>query len=315
MAKKIHPSNLRKYLWRRGPYVHFYNGNCGGINAFNVQYLNSLANSHKFLQIFQIDWEDQLKFNPLESPTKMNSICVHYEGEIKYTIFNPTTKDLDILFSKCIELYNEKQDTEARNIGTKGKRQFSRDKDFPMPTYDDDSPKRREKKIEWSRKRILRKKIIIEEIKNSEKDVIPYNFFKESQNCNNIYKFPKNTNTEDFIKIFKNEKETFFLDSQESKWFHDVGIKDLPLDFIDENPIQEPININKKLNCRKSDCKIRLLPKSKNKNTPFDQIKKVSYRMNEFKNIGNKIIIKPPPITEENRIRSKIHKTSYFKFS
>lgn len=118
MVILLNPNVLAKYLWKTGPYIYFFNGACGGANAEIVKYINHLSDLHPKLKIFQIDWKEQQRYCR-KFFQELNKVFLYFEGEKKFEVFNPTKKEIEFLFLKCTEYYNENLKNKIKNIGAK----------------------------------------------------------------------------------------------------------------------------------------------------------------------------------------------------
>lgn len=166
MAIKVNPKSLKLYLWNDGPYIYFYDGNCGGINYKNLQYLNSKAKNYKIVKVLQIEWSEQLIFDYLTPKDAINTIYVYFQGEIKFKLNSPSFDEIDFVFLKCLEFHNNKIEKQVKNVG-KRLEKWCRERNIMKNSNNNSkileylSPN-----LKYRRKYILKKKI---EIKPDEK--------------------------------------------------------------------------------------------------------------------------------------------------
>lgn len=122
MVIQLPAKRLANYLWQPGPYMYFYSGAFGGTHAEIMQYINYVSNIHPKLVVFEVQWRDPSYYKYTSSIEDINKIYVHFEGEKKYEINNPTKQQIDFLFVKCIQFHNIKIEKQIKNIGSRTKR-------------------------------------------------------------------------------------------------------------------------------------------------------------------------------------------------
>lgn len=130
MAKIISSWNLRRYISRTGPYIYFYNDSSEFQNTENVKYINYIAKIHHKIKVFQIDWKEQLNFNPLSSPEEKHKIYLYYYGEKKFETHILAKENIDLIFIKCLEIFNKNMENLSKNVGSVGKRLPKDDNDL-----------------------------------------------------------------------------------------------------------------------------------------------------------------------------------------
>lgn len=121
MVISIQPNNLRKYLCRKGPFLYFYNEEFKKSYMEIVDYIKKLSILNPKIKVLQIEWSDKIKFESQISFLEIITVYVYFEGEKKHEIFKPKKEDIDFLFIKCIQYYNQKLEKSVNNIGSRGR--------------------------------------------------------------------------------------------------------------------------------------------------------------------------------------------------
>lgn len=193
MAKLIAWEDLRYHLWRAGPYIVFYNGNCDGFNKELVTHLNALATLNPKLHVFEIDWKDKKIFTPTVSDDLMNTVCLHSRGVMIDHSFFPATDKIDEIFRKSVDLYNTNIDKCAKNVGTRRNKSPKSE----LTNTRVESSERSERVNFWRMKSILNKKIKF----NRDESVTPITFKSYSKSINNKKELPEIQKSENEFPI------------------------------------------------------------------------------------------------------------------
>lgn len=103
MALDISPRRLRRNLWRRGPYIIYFNGKDQRINQELVKTMQILAEKYKILTVYEVDWEKFLDFECGCPNEQINKVYMYRNGYEESTNLNPSREELEMIFFKCIE--------------------------------------------------------------------------------------------------------------------------------------------------------------------------------------------------------------------
>lgn len=233
MIKKIHPSKLNIFLARNGPYIYYYNGNGVSGNIEIVQNIFRISFNYPMLQIFEINWKDQMIYNIFTDSFTMNQVFLYSRGKFVAKKQNPDEKELKELFVEAFKCYNYNIDIRAKNQGLNCKITKISDKGKPNLT-EHRLRKRHFYNIELKRKLLLNQKIRFPTICITEPlhpNYPPHNFsFKFKKNSepktnlyNNYVNYPSN------YKQINNE-ESILL--PQKPCFYDFKTRPLPSDII-----------------------------------------------------------------------------------
>lgn len=226
MAKLIEAKSLDRIIWRTGPYVYFYDGKCSGYNKTLVDNMNRMATNHPDLKVFVIDWMKKREFFSYAPDDQMNAVYLFFDGKQIERIYYPNLSNINHLFEKAVQFYNQNIDRRIKNIGSQ--RMTNNLKEVYLlgktPNYvsKTDIGKARRRATWFNNKKI---KFIPDQILDLKKG-------KDEQSLNNFeklkYKNSKNKNVYLYTKIFKNNRET----AQSKIWYHNVQITDMPSEFL-----------------------------------------------------------------------------------
>lgn len=229
MAKILEPRSLRRRLSFYGPYIYFYNTDYPAFYKSIVEYINKLAIEYPDLGVFQIDWRKHLSFGQKTCIKEIHKVYLYCNKKKEYEKYFPNKNDINEVFYKAIQLYNDRIEQRAKDISSREttKKLCPNDIDYKEKLY------RRLYKKAWSRNKILKSKIIHKqnytscEIKNIIINILPKNteivHLDGSKNEENTPYFTKNTET---------KSNSINQDSSDKPWFYDTGSTDLPSDIF-----------------------------------------------------------------------------------
>lgn len=227
MVEKIDHTKLSFHLWRTGPYIHFFNGNCEGFNKELVTIMNKMAVKYYCIKIFEIDWKKKKEDAPIIPDVVMDTIYMHFQGRLTDELLRPNKTQINELLKKAVDFYNEHIEILSKNVGIRNR--HKRIENIPSNKKESGYDY-----IQHKRKLLLKKKIFFKNGKITSLMKIQNDLISE-KNKNNPIQIKKTINkvTEPQIKkkYNKNTKTIFNL-SQE--WFCDVEITELPFDIFEE---------------------------------------------------------------------------------
>lgn len=300
MAKNADPVKVSRFLWHPGPYLYFYRTHDCEKNKKIVYHMNFMAHQFREINVLQIDWEKQLKFDQSTKITEMNTVYLYSNGDLKGFRYEPTENDIYEIFERAIHFYNNNLEKRAQNIGS-NPRIFKNQ--YPTISNKEDSIRWREyyRKNEAKKQSILNQRIILPSYNNS----LTNTFIK-------MNKIIKNTNTK-FIPITKyieELKDDVKPISDNNPWFCDVKTKEIPSDIFLEVPENQNFN-NQSIN----DFKLNqiILPQNEHHNNNF-----ALYNKNQSHFINSdyspKIFPSNSPQTKDDNKKSNINKQIYNNF-
>lgn len=232
MANKIQANKLDWFLWRPGPYIYFYNGNCGGLNSKIVENMNKMANKFQNLFVYEIDWKDIMEYRPYTKIKEKNSIFLYFNGKMIEDISKPDMVTINSLFEKAIEFYNSNIERRIKNVGMKSLR-LELAKKVPLTKTENYKLNRCKMEMEWRRKNLQKQKII--------KDPEPektLNIQFKSHSAKNLVVMVRKKPSKSTIKISKkvNKYDIGGVEVYRKRpWFCDAEMKDLPLEIFSDD--------------------------------------------------------------------------------
>lgn len=187
MFKIIKSKDLKCYLRLIWPSMFFYNEDKYGINLEIIKYIDFLSELHPKLNVFRIEFSDDINIQSQDNHDYIKKIYLYYEGQKKHEIFNPTKIDIDFLFIKFIKYYNKKIEKDAQNFGSRGKRNPNYHKFLFEPRYLKSSTEK-DKLINEKRKRDflsrkIKSPIFLDNLIYQNPQIT------SSEHINNIYKY------------------------------------------------------------------------------------------------------------------------------
>lgn len=120
MIKYIQPNRLKCFCSHLGPYLYYFKNNKINQNEILFDVIYEWSNKYEILNVCEVDWDAQIKFN-INTPKKhRNKIFLFYNGLKRLTVDGRNEHEIKNIFIKCIEYHNFRQDRLALNIGSKG---------------------------------------------------------------------------------------------------------------------------------------------------------------------------------------------------
>lgn len=234
MIKKIHPRDLGRYLWHIGPYIVYYKGKVSENNNLLCQNILKMSIKYDNLNLLEINWQDQNKYQPHTSDTKINSVYLYYKGMIKLFRHNPDENDIKDIFGDAIFYHNVEIDERAKNIGKYPRLKILNEEDVKTM-----KEKRRiriyKTKLKSKKRKYLNRKLFL----TSEEGSLKNSFIDTERNIkpkkNTINKKinPKNS-IKNGEKINKNSVGFYNVEIDSTPWFYDPKISHkLPQNFIE----------------------------------------------------------------------------------
>lgn len=270
MIKVIKPNNLNGYLWRTGPYLYYYNDRSDENNKYVVKNMKFLSIQCPKLNIFEIDWKQQINFDIFTKVNYKNTIFLYFKGERIKELFEPKIDQLQELFNDCLKYQKERLERYFINQGSKLRGCPLNQKDEKLQSESEMLGKtqlwnirRRQMDIarEWKNLSITNVSITTEDVKhyltektekivkNIKKD-IKHNQETEStfKRCNTQIYNRKNNELINFSESkniqYQNQKENNkitnikrdMIEQSSKQWFTDIElINQLPNEFLDES--------------------------------------------------------------------------------
>lgn len=243
MAELLEYNSLKRYIWRPGPYIYYYDNKKERKNQDIVDYVDEMACKFSTLKVFKIDWCEKVMNKNFISPDEINKIYLYFEGRKKEELFIDNRETIDYLFYKAIEYYNIHVEKKVANLGS---RPFSNAKLKPIEHKIITKPRIRypDTILRNRQTYLLKKKIEIPDHLKAK-----FSKFNNITECKNNYLYKYNVEQACYINkrnIITNKN------SLKPKWFHDVSVSDLPIDIISDHckkfSESENSNENQKLN-------------------------------------------------------------------
>lgn len=154
MITKVDPHKINYYIWHQGPYIVFYNDIEDEINRKIVNFIYENDAKCRKLNIFEIYWKDQLKYNFLSNKQILNTIKLYAFGKIFLQKFNPNENEIKDLFYHAVNIHNENTYSKAKNVGKRIIKNLVNTK-FESKKIKDKVLKKCRSRIESNRKLIL----------------------------------------------------------------------------------------------------------------------------------------------------------------
>lgn len=156
MAIKISPSKLRVNIWRKGPYVYYFNGDDKYINRDLVKNMREFAEKNRFVTVFEIDWTQFMDFENGKPTEQINKVYIYKNGKEESTEPNPSKQKLEDIFLKCMEFVENKYlEISDRNLKKTGKESMNLQNDeYLEKKQRENRLRRRSKKLWRQRKRV-----------------------------------------------------------------------------------------------------------------------------------------------------------------
>lgn len=154
MARKLSAKKFNTYTYRHGPYIVYFDGKCKGINLEIVKTMNEMATKYKKLNVFEIDWNDQISRDRLTPIEYLNKIFIYSKNIRQIEDYSP--EKVNEIFNSCILKHNAHVKMCAENIGSRGKRTLQNVRAVSPTTGRIIFSDKDLKQIEYTRKHILR---------------------------------------------------------------------------------------------------------------------------------------------------------------
>lgn len=108
MIEKVTPKQLYINLWRKGPYLVYFNGENKEIDKDAITVINEMAKWAIFVQVLEVNWENYVRYDAKVNPDQLKKVTVYYENEIKKSIIYPSFNQIFELFELCRYLFSQK---------------------------------------------------------------------------------------------------------------------------------------------------------------------------------------------------------------
>lgn len=155
MLIKLSCDRLPYFLCKRGPYVLYFNAECSAINQKLVEYMHKIDTVYNEINLFEVRWVDYKIFQYIRPDKMMNFVYVYYNGYLNFSQNLNENLDLNNLFEKVVDLYNDSIDKAILNVGIKLDI-HSNEENQSKTQY---PSRKREYTLNYRRKKLLSKKI------------------------------------------------------------------------------------------------------------------------------------------------------------
>lgn len=118
MIEKIEPKQLRKHIWRIGPYMTYFSGNHQLINKDIEIIIKEMSKKYTCVKILEIDWESYVDYEKIVDFDNAKKVNVYFEGKIKFSVPYPDFNKIYDLFHQCQKFYLERFQKESLNVMT-----------------------------------------------------------------------------------------------------------------------------------------------------------------------------------------------------
>lgn len=119
MIVKINPKKLWRYLWHKGPFIYFYREDSIEDNLHIVKNIKLMAEKYPDLKVLEINWQEQIRINHCTSLKVLNQVHLYYNNELILRKQNPNRNEIEEIFDRAIECYNNNIDILAQKINFK----------------------------------------------------------------------------------------------------------------------------------------------------------------------------------------------------
>lgn len=131
MVVRLDPKLLRRYLWRWGPLIYYYNAECDGPNQKVLNYMHAMAYVYPSLNVYEINWKKQISKIPETDLQDMNKIFLYFDGVKRIEENEPNENQIINVFNLCVKFHNQIIERKMNNIG-KGKLTFQNIRKRPL---------------------------------------------------------------------------------------------------------------------------------------------------------------------------------------
>lgn len=104
MFEKVYAGNLRLRLWRPGPYIYYFNGECQGINKDLIKNIAKISPFYPKVIVIEIDLKEYCEYEKLSESEIMNNVFVYVNGKQQTREKNPNLRRLNKLFSFALSI-------------------------------------------------------------------------------------------------------------------------------------------------------------------------------------------------------------------
>lgn len=199
MVKQIEPFMLQKYIANLGPYIYYFNHDCGEYKEKIIMAIKYFSLKYPSLNVLEINWNKYVAKYIHSNYEDKNRVYLYFDG-IEIMVLNQPDKDaIKHLFMKCIEYHNLKQDKLAAKIGSRSCQKNKNNKELTS---------KESKSIEKRVRMILKSKI-----------VTPQETKYDKQNIGDYTKFLLNKST------FESKKNLLFSEDISKSIFNQESIQ------------------------------------------------------------------------------------------
>lgn len=247
MIVKLDPKKLKRHLWHKGPYMYFYNGYGSTVNENIVLNMTKMSSKHPKLTIFEINWKDQIYFDPNSSEKLINQVFLYFNRKLIAKKTKPNKNEIKRLFNKAIVFHNEHMEIKAKNLGTRP-RTIRFDKEKLTYTIGKKNKIIDNSQIKSKRKRILNNKII-----KYDNSMLSKKLLKSYIPITQKFDIKNETNTPTTnILVSKMNFQNTLIENKKLKspnpWFFDVKISEMPSEILINEVKPDLVVENDKIN-------------------------------------------------------------------
>lgn len=262
MIKNLHPNKLYHFVWHKGPYIVFYSNNEDETNQNILNFIRQLDSQYKKLNVFEIEWKEQLKYNYYSNIQMMNTVYLYSNGKQIIKNFEPSKNNLIDLFDQAVRIHNEKVCSKVENLGIKtlNKLKFNSyvNNQTKIKLIERFDMSLTTKRIYYLQNIIQHSnKSYIEKVDNIKSKLLSKK--KNDYNSNNII-LDSHRHVQKYIGQINN------YSTSEKPWFNDVEISDLPSDILFDSSLKDVSSENKNKEISKMNIDFTLHEKTKNAN-------------------------------------------------
>lgn len=112
----------KSYIGRMGPYLVYYRDNDNDENKILVRNISEIAIKYDKIKFLEINWRSLIKLHPNATDENLKLVFLHFNRNVS-DVNGLQKSNIINVCNKAIIHYNDKIDTLANNIGSRGRRQ------------------------------------------------------------------------------------------------------------------------------------------------------------------------------------------------
>lgn len=158
MFRRINANKLRHNIWRKGPFIVYFNGGNIGLDQKIISNIESIAHISYFVNVLEIDLFEYLEFENVKSFAILNNVTLFYYGKFINTLPNPNKDQIHNIFEQAKQLYQELTHGNSNKISQNVNKTIQQTKINKKSIYMLLNQEQKKRKLERSRLSFMRKR-------------------------------------------------------------------------------------------------------------------------------------------------------------